>query len=830
MGTSGDAGHRRGVFLANRGRYVEARRVLAEAAEAARRQGDVNLLARITGTTAYVLARMGDVETGERLLLDMLEGNSLDEVTVAQLHGQLGALALERGLLDEASEWLTKGERGLRSEPVRRANLLMNRSLVEMDRGRLDTAADDLRDAEAAYRAAGMLDEANQAVHNRGYLAMRQGDLVTALTIMRSVREPLDDESDMWAAINELDHAEVLRDAGLVTEAERLLASAAAVLGRRRAPRERAAAEYQLARSLLSHAPERAAHVAAAAARRFRALRSDGWAVRADAIRLRGRLAVGRIDRSGRAVSVPARLPSERTVQTTVAELRGHGFIAEAEALRLTDELARARRGLKTPSGPVRIPPRMPLEVQLLAYELRAVRASAQGKGALARRHAAAGLAVLDRSRRDFGSLDLQTSAAMRSTGLMGAAVASALDSGRIDVAFEWSERARLSHQHVLPLRPPPDPALAADLAELRAIRSAAPDGNWLADPRAATLHDRTRARQWAATAGADATERISLDEAQASLRSGEAMISFVFDGARLAALVAQPGDAVLVPLAWPAIRAALDGLRADLDVVASITRGPMAAVVRRARDDRLARLSDLLVAPIASHLSGVDRVVILAPGALAGLPWSMLRGFEGRALTVASAASTWARARTRGPLALRRAGFALGPRIPRGVEEIETASRRWETADVLRGGQTTVAEVTRLASRVDLLHIAAHGRHAVDNPMFSGIEFEDGTLFGYDIDLVHKVPDAVVLSSCEVGRSAVRWGEEAVGMVRIWLHAGTRCVIAAPVVVADDDACELLGAMHDGLARGVSPAEALAAASVRTGIVAPFQVHGVGF
>ena len=66
--------------------------------------------------------------------------------------------------------------------------------------------------------------------------------------------------------------------------------------------------------------------------------------------------------------------------------------------------------------------------------------------------------------------------------------------------------------------------------------------------------------------------------------------------------------------------------------------------------------------------------------------------------------------------------------------------------------------------------------------------------------------------------------------MTRIWLHAGTRCVIAAPVIVADDVACELLGAMHEGLAAGEAPAEALAAASERTGIVAPFQAHGAGF
>ena len=145
-------------------------------------------------------------------------------------------------------------------------------------------------------------------------------------------------------------------------------------------------------------------------------------------------------------------------------------------------------------------------------------------------------------------------------------------------------------------------------------------------------------------------------------------------------------------------------------------------------------------------------------------------------------------------------------------------------------GVGATVADVTALASRVDVLHVAAHGRHAADNPMFSGLELADGALFGYDIDLIPRVPDTVVLSACEVGRSSVRWGEEALGMTRIWLHAGTRSVIAAPVVVADDNACELLGAVHEGLAAGTAPSVALAEASERTGIVAPFQVHGAGF
>ena len=832
MGIGGDAAakHRRGVDLANRGRYSNARRVLASAYEAAETAGDVNLMARVAGTAAYVLARIGDVDEGERLCLEMLSLEGLDEVTVAQLHGQLGALAVERGLPDEAVEWLTKGVDGLRDEPVRRANVLMNRSLVEMDRGRLDAAQTDLEEAEAIYRAAGLSEEANQAVHNLGYLAMRRGDVLPALKLMQSVRDPLDEGSDVWAAINELDRAEVLRDAGLVTEAETLLEKAAVVLGRKRAPRERAGAEYQLARSLLNHDPDHAVVVAGVAARRFRLLGSEGWALRAEAIKMRAQLAVGRIDRSGRPAREGRRLPSEATVDAVVSALRRHRFVAEAEALRLADLRARVRRRLRPVPAAVRIPPRMPLEVTTLAHETRAAVAAAGGREGDCRRHAAKGLDALVRTQSAFGSLDLQTSSAMRAGGLLTEGLSSALRSGRPDVIFDWSERARLMSQHVVPLRPPPDDELAADLAELRTIRAAAGDDDWLADPRAHTLERRIRDRQWASTSAGGATGRIAMSDALEALGEGEAVIAYVFDGGRLTALTLSEGSAAIEELSWHDIRGLLTGLRADLDVAARVTSGPMSALVRDSLRTRVERLSALLVGPVQPRIASVRRIALLAPGVLSGIPWSMLPAFAGRALTVPGSASAWVGSRARGPFRLASAGFVSGPRVPRAAEEVGAARGAWPDAPILGGGSATVSAVTELASKVDVLHVAGHGRHAVDNPMFSGLELVDGTLFGYDVDLIETVPDTVVLSACEVGRSSVRWGEEAVGMARVWLHAGTRAVVAAPVVVADDEACELLGAMHGGLAAGLGPSEALAAASRRTGIVAPFQVHGAGF
>ena len=830
MGPTAGELYERGVLHANRGRYAQARRTLASAASRAVDEADIELQARITGTTAYVLARLGDVDAGERLCLETLDRGGLSPATVAQLQGQLGSLALERGLLDDAASWLTKSIRGLADAPVRQANMRLNRTLVNMQRGRLDAVMSDLASAEVAYRDAELWDEVNLTIHNRGYALMLGGDLVNALKVMQSVREPLDGESELWAAINELDRAEVLREAGLVTEAENSLRSVSRALGRHRAPRERATADYHLARSLLSHDPERAAEAAAAASRRFISVGSPGWAVRARAILLRAQLAVGRIDRTGAPVRLPRRMPSPESVAIVVEELRAQGFEPEAEALRLADALARIRRDPTTPMPPVRISDRMPLEPALLGYEVRAAHAAAAHRESEARRHAAHGLELIDRTQQAVGSLDLQVSAAMRGSGLIATGLSSAVKSRRHDVIFDWAERARLLAQPITPVRPPPDRKLAADLAELRVLRNAEPDGDWLASPRAAVLRDRARERQWSQTGAGEAHSRTSLGELRESLDDHDALLSYIFDGTRLAVLVVSGARVEFVELNWTAARSALNGLRADLDVSAKVTSGPMAAVVRASLENRLATLSGVLVTPIANHLGAESRIVLTAPGVLSGMPWMMLPGFRARVLTVAQSASRWMRDRSQQWSPPNAAGLVAGPRVERGDEEIDSAASAWTAPAIRRGERAVVAELVDMATHVDVLHVAAHGRHTPDNPLFSGLELVDGTLFGYDIDLIPRLPATVILSACEVGRSSVLWGEEALGMTRVWLHAGTRCVIAAPVIVADDAACDLLGAMHEGLAAGQSPSVALAAASARTGIIAPFQAHGAGF
>nr|WP_253941404.1 CHAT domain-containing protein [Microbacterium sp. SYP-A9085] len=814
--------HRRAVDESIRGRFVQAERTLRDAAALAASGRDVDLRARIMGTRAVVRQRTGMPAEAERLCRQAIALPGLREDTRAVLLGQLGALALMGGRLREALRELSDAIDGLAADPVAQARVRMNRSVTRLQLRDLDGAADDLEHAERTFTDADLPVDAGQAQHNRAYVALLQGDLIAALNGMQAAR-PRAAASPVAAGICDADRAEVLRDAGLTRDAERLFETSAAVFGAQRMPQLRAEAEFQLACSQLLHDPARARRIAAAAVRRFAALGNAAWEARADAIRVRAAL-TGDVSR---------RLPAPGDVAALADRLRRAGFPGEAVALSLTLAIRRSRHGEPT-AAPIRVPASAPVQVHLLAHEARATRARARGRDAASRRHAAAGLDALAAWRQAFGSLDLQTSVAMHGNALALIGLDSAVRSRRPDVVFEWSERARQLTQQVVPLRPPPDPELAADLAELRMLR--ADDPAWATSPRGVALRDRARTRQWAQTGADGAYRRADLDELAGALDASAALISYVFSGSALTALVVTADRRRLVALPGvDGIRALTPGLRADLDMAAIIRTGPMVDVVQRSLRDRIAALSALLLdEPLA--IAGDRRLVITAPGLLSGIPWAMLPAMRGRPFTLASSASQWVGDRsipdrtTPQRTAPFAAGFVAGPGVARGEEEIRAAGAAWRDPALLTGAAATVDALTGLAPDVGVLHVAAHGQHAADNPLFSGLELADGTLFGYDIDRVPRVPPTVILSACESGRSSVRWGEEAIGMARIWLSAGARCVIATPVVVDDDAACELLGTMHTGLARGLPPAEALAAASTRTGLVTPFQAHGAGF
>ena len=130
-----------------------------------------------------------------------------------------------------------------------------------------------------------------------------------------------------------------------------------------------------------------------------------------------------------------------------------------------------------------------------------------------------------------------------------------------------------------------------------------------------------------------------------------------------------------------------------------------------------------------------------------------------------------------------------------------------------LTGSSATAAAVLAGLGSADIAHLAAHGAFRADNPLFSSLEFVDGALTVYDVELLERAPTMCVLSACESGLSDVRAGDELMGLVATLLALGTATIVASVTVVPDETTKTLMTAFHGFLAAGIEPADALARA-----------------
>ncbi|MFE6508169.1 CHAT domain-containing protein [Nocardioides sp. NPDC057767] len=590
------------------------------------------------------------------------------------------------------------------------------------------------------------------------------------------------------------DRAEVLMAAGLTRQGGEMLRQAAEAYGSKKQRQRQGEAELALASHLLATDPVEAERVARSALGWFEDARATGLALRARAVAFEAAVTAGHD-------------PSEDG-EALAAPLEEQGLSWPALRVRLQARLARIRSAenaglpMRPASGRVigPVPSEAPIDIRLLERELRAELAVAAGRTASGLRELRAGLDDFHLWQSSFGSLDLQTNVSGHGRTLARRGLELAVESGETDVLFEWSERSRMLASRVQPVRPPSDPQLAADLAELRGE---------VTPEREAELREQIRQRAWRVKGSGQVSDPISLHELHERIR-GHALVAYVVAAGRLVAVVATDDAATRIDLGdQAALGSLLGGLLPDLDVAATDLPGPLGVAVRGDLTARLQQLSDLLVTPILERIG--DRPVVLTPSAvLAAVPWTLLSGFTGRPVTVAQSATAWL-SRSDTPLRTASAGFVAGPRVMRAADEVAKSATAWSAAHMLTGSDATAAAVSALAAEVDVLHLAAHGHHSADNPLFSGLELADGTWYGYDIDGLSAVPDVVLLSACEVGRSTIRWGEELIGLVGAWLHAGARAVIASPAVVADEAAYEVFSRLHGALAKGLAPAEALA-------------------
>jgi len=802
--------HARAVTALNRGRLLTARRLL-ERAKAAAGSGD--LRARIDGSLAYVLFETGHRAESLEVCREALRAGDMQDDTRGVILCQIGLVQMLRGEGDEALDAFGAAV-PLARDPQVRGRVHLNRGNVFLQRRELARSAADFTVAEAAYRESGDDFGAAKSAHNLGYVLMLDGDLIGALDTMSRAAPRFAAEGPVMAATSDQDMAEALFAAGLEDEGRAAVARASRAYGARRLYARRAEAELTLARASLRSDPRGARDAARRARRLFERTDAPTWRLRAESLELSALLELGR--GTGHA----ARAARAARADEVADELDARGIGHEAMQLRLRVTLAMLERGdpgARRRVESVRVASSAPLEVRLMGRE---VRAAASARPAQARAHLRAGLDDLHAWQSSFGSLDLQTNVVGHGVRLAVRGLSLAVRSRSDAVLFEWSERARMLASRIQPVRAPQDPQTAADLAELRA--GPTPE-------REAELRRRIREQAWQRKGSGEVADPVALAELQSGLGVDTALVAYVVTADRVVALAITRDGTSRHELGDRArLEEVLSGMLADLDMAASDLPDPLAASVRGTLARRVGAVAELLVAPLLEELG--DRRVVLTPsGVLAGVPWTLLPGLVGRPVTVAQSATSWL-ARSATPLRVGSAGFVAGPRVVRAEAEVRAAATAWRSAPMLAGGDATAAAVSELAGRVDVLHVAAHGRHSAENPLFSGLELVDGTWFGYDIDQLPDVPDVVLLSACEVGRSSVRWGEELIGMTAAWLHAGVRCVVASPAAVNDVAAHDALVRVHQALASGADPATALAAtvSAVTTDAApAPFVCFG---
>ncbi len=725
-----------------------------------------------------------------------------------------------------------------------RHGLALHAALSRVNLGCMDVLAGDLPSALGAFAAA-RVEYERLAPGRLAALAVEQARALVAAGLFTEADRALAGAVEQ-AAGQRLSHT--YADAVLVRAEAALLAGRATAaaqwarlarsqfLGRDNARRATLASLLELRADFAAAGEQAAAHHAAAAAG-FAAAAGHSAVPGPAAIAGRGQSLAGRGPAAiaGRGQSLAGRLarlglPEDARVASLVA----------ARALIAAGQPGRAARIAARYGPPGRLDR---LDTRLLWRLAQAELAAASARPDRASRQLLAGMAALHRHRTQFGCLDLQTGAAVHGQDLARAGLAAALAGGSPAAVYRWSERSRAQALLLPAPRPSGDPAAAAAVEELRQARHTLRARELAGQPTGALrsrldrLQRDVREQSWAVPGRRDVpAPALAPFSAVREATDGSALVIYLKDGIALRAVVVVDGSARLRTLGeYGAAEEAVLRLRADLDTQAGrALPDRMAAAVAAATRRDAALLASAVLSPLLTDMGDRDLVVV-PTGLLTTVPWAVLPGCSGRPVTVAPSATAWYAARRRlgvtgpgGPTPPGATLLVAGPGNARGDAEVRAIAALRPGATVLTGTRATPAATLAGLGTAAVAHVAAHGQHQAENALFSTLELAGGPLLGYDLQRAAQAPVMVVLSSCDLGLTDVRPGDETFGMVTALLAAGAGTVVASVARIADDTAMAAMVGYHQAIAGGRGPAAALATALEREQ-AAGFVCFGAG-
>jgi tetratricopeptide (TPR) repeat protein len=788
------------------------------------------LRSRILVTIADARVELGQIEEA-RALLD--EAAAAAPSALPTVQASRGVLLARTGQLDAALEQFDASIDALSATGKPSTNLvraLLWRGLLHLSEARLELAQADCEAAREMGRITGLDAAVVIAIHNIGLVRWASGDLPGALHAMSAADE---NASEARSGIRALDRARVLLAAGLLAEAREFTDRAELIFTAEHARVDLAdALLVQAEIDLVARRPATALAAARRAARCYAAAHYDRGVLSARLMQARAESLVrGTVGSRSRQL---AKRDARRCARVA-ADLVAAGLLEDARAVRLLEAEALLEAGEidaaeAAATGAARLgagdgvgdggggAARVPLIATELHTRVVAARLDlARGQRTSGLAHIRRGLDDLAAYQARFGSQDLQSASAIHGRELTRLGLRTALQTGSPAAILQWLERSRAASTRLAAVRPSADRVLARELGKLRmatyrarmALLAGASDPDL--EEEVDELRRRVRSRSWLVGGTGAVNRPLTLAAVQRALAASPTPVSIVapFRGnGRFHTLVITATTARYLQLGRdPGFEVLLQRMIGDLNVLADHRiLAPLRKVAEASLLTGLQRVAEVIVDPIVPHVDD-GAVVVAAAGSAAIVPWALLPGLSGRAVAV-SPSVTAAVAGLGAGREFRQGVLAVaGPEVPHGDLE-----------GIPAGG---------------LLHIAAHGQHEPDNPLFSGVLLADGLLYGYDVAPNPALPAQVVLSSCDVGRTDDRPGSEPLGLVAALLRSGVATVIAGTSRVSDQVAAAVMTDYHQRLRTGASPAVALAGAiqtvSREQPDPAPFTCFGAG-
>lgn len=726
---------------------------------------------------------------------------ALTYIQEGTLHGRVGDWQSCLAALQEVGP----GESSL--DPGQRWALHLNLGQSHLGLRHTTEAASEFERARDIAVEHSLVDQEFKARHNRAVVAFVDGDLPRALVLMR--------EADaMDAAVSRdrarLDHAEVLLEAGLVDKARSALEDALGAARRDGHRLEEGEISLRLARCdlLVDHLDGARQHIRNAMAA-YRTRQADELVREAELVRATIDVAAGRD--LPRVAAELARRNDDVPVPTTAEDRRAVRL--EAEALLLLDDPDAADHRLST----LRRTNRESLAARLHDTLVRARLDHARERHVEAERRITTGNRLLAAHQFQSSSLDVRAALALHGRRLASFDAERAIATGDADGILTSIERWRAISHRINPVTTPDDPEITSMTRELRRLRRLAGDGGTRTPPTLAAevsaLEEEVSQREWSLTvhgSTASTMAPVDADEARAAASDRDVTVVEFFEvGEDVWTIVLAHGEVTAHPTARVAEVARLvTRLRRDLRARAIVATGsPMAPVLERATTASLAGL-DAALNPGGPTDA---RVVVIPSRSLAAVPWSLLPSLHARPVTVAPSLTRWVRGPSRAPGSLWTEPVAalFGPGLARTGPEIRAIRAAWSGTP--HDGDlrpATSADVLRALGSARVVHLAAHGSHEAQSPLFSSVEVADGPVFAHEFPRP-VAAEHVALSACDVGQFSTRPGDEPLGLAIALISLGATSVLGAVAPVADHVAADAMVAYHRLIASGTDASTA---------------------